>query len=107
VVIEIKNPEPMVKITRSETLRRTKNMLKREWNLVEEPTSDISFCSRPPDGLGKTEYDIRALEHPIETVDFADVNAQVFGHHLAQAESVGALSDKIWAGIPDAYKIKS
>jgi len=94
----------MNNITRSETLQRTKNMLKREWNLSVEPTSDISLCNLPPGGLGKTEYTVRALERPIETLDFADVNAQLSGHNLADADSVGTLSDRIWAAIPDAHK---
>lgn len=75
-------------------------MLKREWNLSAEPTSDTNLRGPPPAGLGKNDNQIRALETPIETVDFADVNAQVTGSNLIKAKTVAELRDKIWEGIP-------
>lgn len=92
------------KITKTEALGRTKRMLKREWQLAVEPTSDTALRSAPPAGLGKNDNQIRALETPIETVDFADVNAQVTGSELVKAKTVGELRDKIWDGIPAANK---
>ena len=92
------------KITKTDALGRTKQMLKREWQLADEPTSDTALRSAPPAGLGKNDDQIRALETPIETVDFTDVNAQVTGSNLIKAMTVADLRDKIWDGIPDANK---
>lgn len=87
-------------ITNIQALQRTKRMLNREWALGQEPTSDVNLRSAPPGGLGKNDNQIRALETPIEAVDFADVNAQVSGSSLITAKTVAELRDKIWEGIP-------
>lgn len=89
-----------MRITKTDALKRTKRMLKREWRLASEPTSDSNLRTPPPTGLGKNDNQIRALETPIEAVDFADVNAQVTGSNLAKAKTVGEVRDKIWEGIP-------
>jgi hypothetical protein len=81
-------------------------MLVREWNLSSEPTSDTDLRNAPPDGLGKNDNQIRALEAPIETNDFTDAEAQVRGTDLIQATSVGELRDEIWDSIPDLHKQK-
>jgi len=91
-------------ITKVEALGRTKRMLLFEWNLGQEPLSTTKLKTAPPDGLGKNEAQIRALETPIEGRDFADVNARVGGHDLADAETVGELRDVIWDGIPEEKK---
>ncbi len=101
-----KNEGPVV-ITRRQALRRTKVMLKREWRLDAEPLSGDKLCVKPPDGLGKTPREIQALETPIETVDFADLDVDVAGHKLATAKTVGVLRDVIWERIPDKYKAKN
>ena len=93
-----------MKITKLQALRRTKIMLVREWNLTEEPLSDTNLRTSPPAGLGKNDNQIRAVETPIETVDFADVNAQVKGDDLKKAKTVGELRDKIWDGISAANR---
>ena len=92
------------KITKTQTLQRTKRMLKREWNLASEPLSDTDLRKAPPTGLGKNDNQIRALETPIESDDFADVEAQVRGSDLIKAKTVADLRDQIWNGIPDAHK---
>lgn len=79
-------------------------MLKREWRLDKEPLSDTKLCEKPPAGLGKNQLQIRALETPIECVHFADVEANVAGHEMANAKTVGGLRDIIWNGIPEKYK---
>jgi len=94
----------MSKITKAATLRRTKTMLMREWALTEEPTSDEEIQTQPPSGLGKNENQLRALETPIEAIDFADVDGQVTGSDLAGAKTVGKLRDVIWQGIPAKNK---
>lgn len=91
-------------ITRRNALRRTKKMLQREWRLDSEPLVKMKLQARPPKGLGKNQNQIRALETPIETVDFADLDVDVAGHKLAAAETVGALRDVIWEGIPDKHR---
>ena len=91
-------------VTKTDVLRRTKGMLKREWQLPQEPTSDKVLRGTPPGGLGKNDNAIRALETPIESVDFADVNANVTGTNLISAQTVADLRDKIWDGIPAANK---
>jgi hypothetical protein len=99
-----KGQQFMQKITKIGALQRTKRMLVREWNLAAEPTSDAILRTPPPGGLGKNDNQIRALETPIEAVDFADVNAQVTGAGLTQSKTISELRDKIWDGIPDACK---
>jgi hypothetical protein len=94
----------MTKIDKIEALQRTKTMLKREWGLSDEPTSDANLRASPPGGLGQNDNEIRALETPIEAVDFADVDAQVTGFALVAAQIVSDLRDIIWAGIPTAHK---
>ncbi|HEU4771244.1 MAG TPA: hypothetical protein VFS68_03710 [Candidatus Udaeobacter sp.] len=94
----------MSKITKLAALQRTKTMLKREWALPKEPTSDKQIKPTPPKGLGKNENQLRALETPIEAVDFADVDAQVTGSALAGAETVAKLRNVIWEGIPAGNK---
>ena len=94
----------MSKITKVAALRRTKTMLKREWALTEEPTSDEAIKTPPPAGLGKNDNQLRALETPIETIDFADVDAEVAGADLAGAKTVADLRDVIWKGIPAKNK---
>jgi hypothetical protein len=94
----------MSKITKLAALRRTKTMLKREWALPKEPTSDEQIKPKPPSGLGKNENQLRALETPIEAVDFADVDSQVTGSDLAGAKTVAKLRDVIWEGIPAENK---
>jgi hypothetical protein len=79
-------------------------MLVREWNLADEPASDTDLRKTPPNGLGKSNTSIRALETPIEINDFVDVEAQVRGSNLIKAKTVGDLSDRIWDGIPDSHK---
>ena len=79
-------------------------MLVRVWKLSEEPTSDTSLRAAPPAGLGKNSNQIRALEGPIERVDFEDVEADVIGDDLIKAKTVGELRDQIWDGIPAAHK---
>lgn len=101
-----KNEDPVL-ITKRQALRRTKVMLRREWGLDAEPLVKIKLLARPPKGLGKTPREIRALETPIETVDFADLDVGVAGHKLAEAETVGVLRDIIWEEIPDKYKAKN
>lgn len=91
-----------MKITRLQTLQRTKAMLKERWKLNEEPLSDTSLRPAPPAGLGKNDNQIRALEGPIETKYFLDVGAQVTGSDLAGATTVGTLRNVIWDGIPAA-----
>ena len=96
-----------MKITKTQALQRTKTMLAREWNLPSEPTSETDLRARPPGGLGKNDNQIRALERPIELVDFADVNAEVEGSGLVEATTVADLRDAIWGppdGIPAAKK---
>jgi hypothetical protein len=95
---------PMSKITKVATLRRTKTMLSREWALTEEPTSDEAIKTPPPAGLGKNDNQLRALETPIETIDFADVDAEVAGADLTRAKTVADLRDVIWKGIPAKNK---
>ena len=97
----------MPKITKLEALQRTKDMLEREWNLPSEPLSDTNLRKAPPNGLGKNDNQIRALETPIETVDFADVDADVVGIDLIDAKIVSELRDVIWKGIPKANKSPS
>src|SRR5205809_5879958 len=92
------------RITKTQALQRTKRMLKREWQLPQEPTRDKPLRGAPPSGLGKNDNAIRALETPIESVDFADVNAAVTGANLIAAKTVADLRDKIWDGIPNANK---
>ncbi|HEX7516042.1 MAG TPA: hypothetical protein VF345_02015 [Chthoniobacterales bacterium] len=92
----------MATIDKTQALLRTKVMLVRVWKLAEEPTSDKSLRAAPPTGLGKNSYQIRALEGPIERVDFKDVNADVIGDDLIKAKTVGELRDRIWDGIPPA-----
>jgi hypothetical protein len=94
----------MAAIDKTQALRRTKLMLKRVWKLAEEPTSDKSLRTAPPTGLGKNDNQIRALEGPIERVDFKDVNADVIGDDLIKAKTVGELRDRIWEGIPEANR---
>ena len=94
----------MMQITKTQALQRTKRMLVREWNLPVEPISDMDLRKAPPAGLGKNDNQIRALETPIETNDFLDVEAQVKGSDLIKAKTVGELRDQIWSGIPDAHK---
>ena len=94
-------------VTRRKTLRRTKKMLQREWRLDSEPLVKMKLCVRPPEGLGKNQNQIRDLETPIETVDFADLDVDVAGYKLAAAETVRALRDIIWERIPDKYKAKN
>lgn len=94
----------MMQITKTQALQRTKQMLVREWNIPTEPTSDKDLRKLPPTGLGQNDNQIRALETPIETNDFSDVEAQVIGSDLINAKTVGVLRDKIWDGIPDAHK---
>lgn len=94
----------MATINKTQALRRTKVMLVRVWRLTEEPTSDKSLRAAPPTGLGKNSNQIRALEGPIETVDFRDVNADVIGDNLITAKTVGELRDRIWDGIPPANR---
>jgi hypothetical protein len=79
-------------------------MLVREWNLPTEPTSNTDLRKPPPTGLGKNDNQIHALETPIETNDFLDVEAQVIGSDLTNAKTVGDLRDTIWDGITDAHK---
>ena len=92
------------KITKLETLQRTKSMLQREWNLGSPPVSTMNLRNAPPAGLGKSSLSIRALEGPIETNDFADVNAAVTGAGLEGAKTVDELRTVIWGGIPAAHK---
>ena len=94
----------MTKITKIQALQRTKGMLVREWNLPAEPTSDTDLRKAPPGGLGKNDNQIRALETPIETNDFLDVEAQVRGSDLTKAKIVAELRDRIWDGIPASHK---
>lgn len=94
----------MTKISKTEALQRTKVMLKREWSLPNEPASDTNLRAAPPGGLGQNDNQIRALETPIEAVDFADVDAQVTGFGLVAAQVVSDLRDIIWIGIPIAHK---
>lgn len=94
----------MPKITKTDALDRTKGMLVRKFKLPAEPLSTTNLRKAPPNGLGKNDGQIRLLENPIETVDFADVEAQVIGSNLVAAKTVGGLRDKIWAGIPDKFK---
>lgn len=79
-------------------------MLKREWNLKKQPLSTAVLRTAPPSGLGKNDNQIRALENPVETNDFVDVEAQVAGHNLVSAKTVAELRDKIWDGIPTTHK---
>src|ERR1043165_512261 len=95
----------MTKITKTQALQRTKRMLVREWNLAEEPTSDADLRKAPPNGLGKNNNQIRALETPIETDDFLDVEADVDTDNLVKAKTVGELRDQIWTGIPTSQKV--
>ncbi len=95
----------MVQITTLQALQRTKQMLLRAWNLLTEPTSDTDLRKLPPSGLGKADNQIRALETPIETNDFSDVEAQVRGTELISAKNVRGLRDKIWDSIPEAKKL--
>jgi len=79
-------------------------MLCNEWKLTSEPLSDTSLSAPPPAGLGKNPFQLRALETPIETCYFADVKANVAGHDLAAAQTVGQLRDVIWNGIPGNHR---
>ena len=92
------------KITKLETLQRTKSMLQREWNLGSPPVSSMNLRNAPPGSLGKSSLQIRALEGPIETNDFADVEAAVTGDELEGAETVDELRTVIWEGIPSSHK---
>jgi len=94
----------MTAITKTQALQRTKRMLVREWNLPSEPTSDSDLRKAPPAGLGKNDNQIRALETPIETNDFSDVEAEVRGSDLIKAKTVGELRDRIWDGISTSHK---
>jgi hypothetical protein len=99
----------VTKITPNETLRRTQRMLRREWNLGADPAPDKDLRKTPPEGLGKNDKAIEALETPIEAQDFADVRANVTGDGLVGAELVGDsskenLRDVIWRGIPQQHK---
>jgi hypothetical protein len=94
----------MVQLTKLQALKRTKRMLVREWNLSAELTSDTNLRKAPPAGLGKNDNQIRAVETPIETNDFSDVEAQVRGTDLIKAKDVVGLRDQIWNGIPDSHK---
>jgi hypothetical protein len=94
----------MVQLTKIEALQRTKRMLSREWNLDSEPTSDMDLRKAPPNGLGKNDSLIRALETPIEAIDFLDVKAAVIGSNLIDAKTVATLRNAIWDGISDAHK---
>lgn len=102
-----KNKSDIDPVTGRIVLRRTKIMLQREWCLDSEPLVRTKLRARPPEGLGKNQNQIRALETPIETVDFADLDVDVAGHKLATAKTVGALRDVIWEGVPDKYKAKN
>jgi len=51
-------------------------MLVREWNFNNEPTSDTDLRKAPPDGVGKNDNAIRALETSIESDDFWMLNAK-------------------------------
>jgi hypothetical protein len=97
--------ESITKIDKGEALVRTINMLVREWKLPTPPASNADLRKPPPGGLGKSDRQIRALEGPIETRDFHDVEAQVDGDNLIKAKTVADLRDKIWDGIPDQHKI--
>lgn len=94
----------MGQINKVQALQRTKQMLVREWNLAAEPMTNTDLRKAPPSGLGKSDNQIRALETPIETNDFQDVEAQVRGSDLIKAKTVGDLRDKIWDGIPAAHQ---
>ena len=94
----------MTSITKTQALQRTKQMLDREWNLPSEPTSDTDLREAPPNGLGKNDNQIRALETPIESNDFSNVEAQVRGSDLIKAKTVADLRDTIWDGIPSFHK---
>ena len=87
-------------MTKRQALYRVKRMLQREWNLNSEPLSRDNLRAAPPAGLGKNGNSIRALETPIETVDFADVNARVTGAALASAQEVRDIRDVVWDGLP-------
>ncbi|HEV3243835.1 MAG TPA: hypothetical protein VGZ31_05435 [Chthoniobacterales bacterium] len=97
--------EALTKIDKGEALVRTINMLVREWRLPAPPASDTDLRKPPSAGLGKNDNQIRALEGPIETNDFHDVDAQVDGDNLVKAKTVADLRDKIWDGIPNEHKI--
>jgi len=92
-----------VTISRTTALRRTKQMLCEQWDLDSEPVSG-KYLNSSNDGLGKMPNDLRALETPIETCYFKDVNATVAGHDLTAATTVGQLRDVIWKGVPDKHK---
>ena len=87
-------------ITKTQALRRTKVMLVREWNLLDEPLSTTNLRDIPPRGLGKNDNQVRALEGPIERVFFEEWDANVVGDNLVTATTVGTLRDKIYDGIP-------
>lgn len=94
----------MPKLTKVEALQRTKRMLVREWRLPQEPLSTDNLRNPPPAGLGKNDNQLRALERPIELVDFSDVATNVTGSSLLPAKTVAQLRDKIWDGIPKTNK---
>jgi len=98
-------PAATERISRRQTLRKTKLMLVREWNLSSEPTSGKNLRNAPPGGLGKNSNQLRALETPIEGRDFAGVGARVVGSDLVGARTVSGLRDVIWDGIPAENKI--
>jgi hypothetical protein len=79
----------MLKITKIQTLRRTKTMQVREWNLNNEPTSDTDLRKAPPDGLGKNDNAIRALETSIDSDDFLDVECQSAGKRPDKGQNRG------------------
>ena len=79
-------------------------MMKREWALKKEPASNADLRKAPPTGLGKNNGQVRALEVPVEAVDFADVDADVAGSNLNAADTVAELRDVIWFAIPKANR---
>lgn len=94
------------KISKLQSLRRTKSMLVRVWALDGNPPSKMSLRDAPSAGLGKNDNAIRALRTPIVSNDFSEYGPpNVTLDDLVKAKTVGELRDQIWDKIPSANKI--
>jgi hypothetical protein len=90
----------MKPITSNECLQRTRDMLSRVTNTPVKkilPGSVLRSAPFPP----MNDNQIRNLEGPIETRDFADVHTGVSQAALVGCKTVSDLRDVILAGTPD------